>query len=109
MTKDEAIKMGLDLCKERLGIDGSAIIPELITSIYDTIGQAEKPKYRDVIASDLVEGRIYETYHNGPCRYSGLDHYMGQTTYKFVRMKYTGAYYCLMDCLSKFLCQIEDK
>jgi len=110
MKRDEAIRMGLELCKVRLGIDGSAVIPELVCAIYDAIEQKKQPKLRDVTFNDLVEGKIFNSKYCKRVQYVGLDHYMGQTTFKFSQLDYENrAYYCLMDALSDFLCQIEDK
>lgn len=110
MTKDEAIKMGLDLCKERLGVDGSAVIPELVCAIYGDIEQNNSPKLRDVNDSDLVEGKIFKTNGGERVEYRGIDRYMGVSTYEFRQLENGGKpYYCRMEYLSKYLCQIEGK
>ena len=108
MTKHEAIKMGLDLCMERLGIDGSAAIPQLVTAIYDDLLQEKSPTLRDVNDTDLVEKRIFYSASSKRVQYVGIDTYMGVSTYKFRQLDYNNKpYYCRMDYLSRFLCQIE--
>ena len=45
VKQNDAITAGLDLCRDRLGVDGSAVIPSVVGLIYSSIGTCGNCKY----------------------------------------------------------------
>lgn len=62
--------------------------------------EIEKPKFK---ATDLVEGKIYESRWSGTCKYIGVDSFMGELSYKFESITEGRVKYCKTDVIGDFL------
>lgn len=60
-------------------------------------------KKEEFKASDLQEGKIYESTGNGTCKYLGIDRCMGESTYMFESLTYGGKKYCNLDSIGTYL------
>ncbi len=58
--KDQ-IKVGLNMCKQALHVDGSAVIPSLIGKVYEERGTCQACYYLDIVGVCRNKQSMYDT------------------------------------------------
>jgi len=77
MTKDniarEAISIGLNLTKNVLGVDGSAVVPSIVGKVLENIGECTTCRYGIEVDGDDED--IIECEYNSEPEYKPLKHF----------------------------------